>query len=1062
MFDLNSLKSRYKNEKTIYVVKDFIGKGSVFLLTEMLGDLLKFNSKSIVQEMIKKFTNDEPLYISFAEMLLIEQNKLDGLIDTYGYEVVVIHNNLFVEYYIVEATESQLEIYERDFNKQEDNIIQSIFSFFKIYDDFAVVAYNDINRDCKTINKYKKGEKVKFSTSIIKTNDYLTLDSLIDDKVAYIYPLIKNEREIFIYYKTREIDNVTIQILSNMSQHGCNLIQVVEEDPKEKIDEISDFTSILKRININFEFRKIPVYRNPILSNEIIKISQEVIIEDIFENAINAKNGKFYNDIFVTASTGSGKSIMFQIPAVMLAEKFNLVTIVVSPLIGLMNDQVNNVERLTDQAVTINSDYTPIEKEIKKQQIIDGEKSILYVSPETLLSNSDMSSLIGDRDIGLMIIDEAHTVATWGKSFRPDYWFLGDHIRYLRRKRKKKGYKSYAFPVATFTATATYGGNDDMYYDIINSLGMSIRKPYIGEVIRNNIIFNINIESKDLDYRSEKENLVYKRLNDFLDKGEKTLSYFPFVRQLRESYNNIKVVKRSNVGMYYGGLESTAKNETLLDFKTGTKKMVLATKAFGMGIDIDDIKNVYHFAPTGNLSDYVQEVGRAARKDYIKGIASTDYFKEDFRYINQLFGLSRVKDYEIIGVINKILDIYRKKRKKNFLVAPEEFSHVFREINDDEIDSKLKTCLLIIQKDFEADPRISNYTLRFKPRSMFTRGLFLIEDSDIEYFKSIDWFKYFKFYENKESFKRIDKKGNGNECVTTYSGDIYELNFKELWEDKYRGESFASFKYKFYSDTLMGVSLDKKLKGKILLKLESKGTSNFGTIMTKYYEFMDIFEQVMDIFVFKNKHFTIKEFSIELFKNGEGIIANNTQSELITNSLLNMLNNINFKFAFSTGYFLKYNSQTEKYEILNSVYKNKVEKINTVLEKNMRKYLEDRKCKFLINNNQKGSKMKSDPILVSAQILELIGLINYDVIAGDSPEFFIRVNNENTLARIVSNPNYRSKTVEMVSQRHYNSIEMMQYFFEKLSSSKDRWIMIEEYFLGKNLEEIKNKIKNNG
>src|SRR5690606_3064985 len=153
-------------------------------------------------------------------------------------------------------------------------------------------------------------------------------------------------------------------------------------------------------------------------------------------------------------------------------------------------------QKLTDKAATINSEYTPIEKERIKQDINNGKISILYLSPETLLSNSDIKMLIGDRRIGLIVIDEAHTVATWGKSFRPDYWYLGDFL-----KKLKKYNKEMSFPIAAFTATATLGGSDDMYYDIISDLSLNVKKPYIGKIIRENISFDIKIQSKENDYR---------------------------------------------------------------------------------------------------------------------------------------------------------------------------------------------------------------------------------------------------------------------------------------------------------------------------------------------------------------------------------------------------------------------------------------------------------------------------------------------------------------------------------------------------------------------------------
>ena len=145
----------------------------------------------------------------------------------------------------------------------------------------------------------------------------------------------------------------------------------------------------------------------------------------------NDGKNSVYRDIFVTAPTGAGKSVMFQIPAVYAANKFGSLTIVISPLVELMNDQVENLEeRGYHKAARINSDI------LKKIDV--GEIDILYLSPEALLSYS-IENIIGTRDISAIIIDEAHIVTTWGQGFRPDYWYLGTYIERLRRARYKGG-----------------------------------------------------------------------------------------------------------------------------------------------------------------------------------------------------------------------------------------------------------------------------------------------------------------------------------------------------------------------------------------------------------------------------------------------------------------------------------------------------------------------------------------------------------------------------------------------------------------------------------------------
>ena len=166
---------------------------------------------------------------------------------------------------------------------------------------------------------------------------------------------------------------------------GINII----EEKRKKRDVVPDlynvYLEVLKRKNSEYNFRKIPMYKDPFNSNEMEDVDQSIIIDTIYQNILRAQNNESFKDIFVTAPTGAGKSILFQIPAIVAAEKNELLTIVISPLIGLMKDQVNNIKVLTNCAATINSEFTPIEKEKIIEDIKEKKISILYISPETLL-----------------------------------------------------------------------------------------------------------------------------------------------------------------------------------------------------------------------------------------------------------------------------------------------------------------------------------------------------------------------------------------------------------------------------------------------------------------------------------------------------------------------------------------------------------------------------------------------------------------------------------------------------------------------------------------------------
>ncbi len=217
-------------------------------------------------------------------------------------------------------------------------------------------------------------------------------------------------------------------------------------------------------------------------------------------------------------------------------------------------------------SASINSSLSIIQKEDIISRVHSGEISILYVSPETLLSRSDIKILIGDRKIGFFVIDEAHIVTTWGKAFRPDYWYLGNYIQKLRRESN--------FPIATFTATAIYKGPEDMFSETRDSLGMRNPITYFGYVPRENIkvrFENASYEGKSKEYRFQKFKVLSTRLADLLVLKKKLLVYFPFVSLINEFQQFLALrenqINPDDVAVYYGNLSSLEKQIFFQKFK---------------------------------------------------------------------------------------------------------------------------------------------------------------------------------------------------------------------------------------------------------------------------------------------------------------------------------------------------------------------------------------------------------------------------------------------------------------------------------------------------------------
>lgn len=432
--------------------------------------------------------------LAYEEFLPISESLLQ-LAKIYQYKITIISNNIFHSYYPLPSCFDAASLKKQLDRNKNTGLLSEIFDDYIVVNDEAMVSYQSFKdfdggayvplfavpeTDIPVVSSAEGA----FSTSFgLNDEGYaLALAEILSSPATSF--VISTDRNGLLPYQ-RE----TVCILLSL---GFHISQMVKALPVVHDCDYSKYEAILRRKNPSYRFKQLNFYKNPGFSLETKAISQGEIINSITKNAVNAFNGQKYNDIFVTAPTGSGKSILFQIPAIYLAETYGLLTLIISPLIGLMNDQVENIKNMTGAAATINSEYTPEQKIEIKEKVQNGSISILYLSPEALLSNNPIETLIGNnRQIGLFIIDEAHIVSTWGKSFRPDYWFLGDYISNLRIKQ------GMCFPLATFSATVTYGGSDDMHGDIIDSLKMKTGEyEYIAPMRRDDIKFDVRLHKK--------------------------------------------------------------------------------------------------------------------------------------------------------------------------------------------------------------------------------------------------------------------------------------------------------------------------------------------------------------------------------------------------------------------------------------------------------------------------------------------------------------------------------------------------------------------------------------
>ena len=290
-------------------------------------------------------------------------------------------------------------------------------------------------------------------------------------------------------------------------------------------------------------------------------------------------------DVFCIMPTGAGKSMCYQIPAMV----FEGITIVISPLISLMKDQVDALIENDINSAYINSTLSMESIEDILRDAAIGLYKLLYIAPERLESRNFINR-IKELNVSQVAIDEAHCVSEWGHDFRKSYRYIEPFINSFKIRPV----------VSAFTGTATV----EVREDTINLLGLSKPYVYIGDINRENLSINVYKEENKLEGIKD----IIRKHED-----ESGIIYCLSRKEVEELYKYLKECGYDNISMYHGGLKESDKEIFQEDFLFERTNIMIATNAFGMGIDKSNIRFIVHCTMPKNLESYYQEIGRGGR-----------------------------------------------------------------------------------------------------------------------------------------------------------------------------------------------------------------------------------------------------------------------------------------------------------------------------------------------------------------------------------------------------------------------------------------------------------------
>ena len=476
------------------------------------------------------------------------------------------------------------------------------------------------------------------------------------------------------------------------------------------------------------------------------------------------------------------------------------------------------------------------------------------------------------------------------------------------------------------------------------------------------------------------------------------------------------------VASYYGKKDKEQKAAIVQEFKEGTKRMIVATKAFGMGVDISDIDRVYHVAPSSTFVDYIQEIGRAARDVDVHGVAATDYHERDFYYMKRLHQTGSIAQEQLELILKKLMEVYRMKgAKEEILVSLSDFEFVVklpRTKNKLEYEAELgqliKTALLWLEDDLSQ--RYGMRLLEVSPQNLLTEGY--VQD------KTGDAFA--------REFQTYLTKVEGEEGV-------YRVRLDSLWEERFPELGYREFKQKLNSGTLWEGSRAVSVgKHEVLLKEDAT-----------------IIRQRMDA-LFKSLVTMLKTALLKSkgrFDEGElrAVFAEHGMDVPSAKRFIGSLLESRTEEGRSVSY-------------ISSIKKKDSNELSFAVTKGFDLLLSRYQKLFaqrIIGNKGKRLQFYCTPFSDLNMLLNLLSMLDclsFSVEGGGTPCVHIRFDNPELLQQLADSNEYHNLILDTNERIFEEQIDLFSSFFgTDTLTDEQRWDFVEEYFTGTGVDELKKK-----